>query len=156
MPMIIDVHDHVIAGRELGSYQSGLLNSRGFHGKGDHGITQDSVKRANWRGRSHADLLAEVGTDMAFLSPRPYTMMHSEKPEKIVHWYVEATNDATHAAVLNAPTIFRGIAGLPQCAGVSPTEHVRGDRPHCKRSRVHRGDDQPGPGRGGLRDAADG
>ena len=119
--MIIDVHNHVVAGARLGAYQSGLLNSRGFHGKGHHGVDQAAVAAARNHGKKHSELLDEVGTDVAFLSPRPYTMMHSEKPEKIVHWYCEATNDAIHAACLNEPDRFVGIAGLPQCAGVGPS-----------------------------------
>lgn len=119
--MIIDSHQHVVAGPRLGSYQGGLLNSRGFHGKGNHGITPDYVKDLKQRGKTHIELLDEVGTDVALLSPRPYTMMHSEKPEKIVHWYAEATNDAIAACMANEPHRFFGVAGLPQSSGVSPT-----------------------------------
>ena len=119
--MIIDIHNHVVPGRELGVYQAGLLNSRGFHGKGHHGITEETIARARWQGHKHSDVLEQVGTDTAFISPRPYSMMHSEKPEKIVHWYCEATNDAIAAACKVEPKKFRGIGGLPQCAGTSPT-----------------------------------
>ena len=109
--MIIDVHNHVVPGRELGAYQAGLLNSRGFYGKGNHGITEESIARARWQGHKHSEVLGQVGTDMAFISPRPYSMMHSEKPEKIVHWYCEATNTAiAYAAKLEAKQ-FRGIGG---------------------------------------------
>jgi 4-oxalmesaconate hydratase len=65
-------------------------------------------------------VLQEVGTDWAFISPRPYTMMHSMKPDKIVHWYCEAVNDTIALQVKLEPKHFRGIGGLPQCAGVSP------------------------------------
>ena len=119
--MIIDAHNHIVAGRELPAYQAGLLNGRGFHGKGNPGITEESIARARWQGHKHSEVLDEVGTDVAFISPRPYTMMHSEKPEKIVHWYCEANNNAIAIAVKLEPKRFRGIGGLPQCAGVSPT-----------------------------------
>ena len=118
--MIIDIHNHVVPGSELGVYQAGLLNSRGFHGKGKSGITAESIARARWQGHKHSEALEQVGTDKAFISPRPYSMMHSEKPEKIVHWFCEATNDAIAFACKNEPDRFRGIGGLPQCAGVSP------------------------------------
>ncbi|HEY1373705.1 MAG TPA: amidohydrolase family protein [Candidatus Binatia bacterium] len=118
--MIIDVHNHIVAGGELGAYQAGLIASAGFHGKGSPGITEESIKKARWRGHSHADVLKEVGTDWAFISPRPYTMMHSMKPEKIVRWYCEAVNDTIALQVKLEPDRFRGIGGLPQCAGVSP------------------------------------
>jgi len=120
--MIIDIHNHIVAGRDLPAYQASLLNSRGFHGRGNPGVTEEAIKRAKWHGHSHIEVLDQVGTDIAFVSPRPYTMMHSEKPEKIVHWYCEAVNDAIALTVKVAPRRFQGIAGLPQCAGVSPKE----------------------------------
>lgn len=118
--MIIDIHNHIVAGGELSAYQAGLLNSRGFHGRGRPGVTEESIKRARWQGVKHSEVLAEAGTDMAFISPRPYTMMHSEKPEKIVRWYCEAVNDALALQVKVEPDRFRAIGGLPQCGGVSP------------------------------------
>ena len=42
----------------------------------------------------------------------------SEKPEKIVQWWVAANNDAIATSVKLAPTRYRGVAGLPQCAGM--------------------------------------
>ena len=81
--MIIDIHNHIVAGGELGAYQAGLIASAGFHGKGKSGVTEDSIKRARWRGHSHGEVLQEVGTDWAFISPRPYTMMHSMKPRSL-------------------------------------------------------------------------
>jgi predicted TIM-barrel fold metal-dependent hydrolase len=110
-----------VAPPQLGNYQAGLLHSRGSQERSHHGITAEMVARAGQRGKKHSELLDEVRTDMAFISPRPYTMLHSEKPEKIVHWYCTAVNDVIHMAVQNEPDRFRGVAGLPQCAGVSPT-----------------------------------
>ena len=118
--MIIDIHNHIVAGEELSRYQASLINSRGFHGKRKSPVTEESIKSATWNGHKHTDVLDQVGTDMAFISPRPYTMMHSEKPEKIVRWYCEAVNDAIALQVKVEPTRFRGIAGLPQNAGVGP------------------------------------
>jgi 4-oxalmesaconate hydratase len=118
--MVIDIHNHVVAGEELSAYQAGLINSRGFHGKGRSGVTEETMKQARWNGHKHSELLTKAGTDFAFISPRPYTMMHSEKPEKIVRWYCEAVNDAIRLAVKVEPHCFRGICGLPQNAGVSP------------------------------------
>jgi 4-oxalmesaconate hydratase len=48
-------------------------------------------------------------------------MMHSAKPEKIVHWYCQAVNDALALQVKMEPNKFRAIAGLPQNAGVPVT-----------------------------------
>ena len=118
--MIIDIHNHIVAGEELSRYQASLINSRGFHGKRKSGVTEETIAAAAWQGHKHTEVLDQVGTDMAFISPRPYTMMHSEKPDKIVHWYCEAVNDAIALQVKAEPRRFRGIAGLPQCAGVGP------------------------------------
>jgi predicted TIM-barrel fold metal-dependent hydrolase len=118
--MIIDAHQHVVPPKELGNYQAGLFAARHSQHRGAHGIKPEHVAKATWKGANHAQLLDEVGTNMAFISPRPYTMMHSEKPEKIVHWYCQAVNDVIAMAVKNWPNHFRGVAGLPQCSGVSP------------------------------------
>jgi hypothetical protein len=69
--MIIDAHQHVVAGPELGNYQSGLYQSRGSQDRSRHGITREAVAQARQRGKRHSELLDEVGTNMAFISPRP-------------------------------------------------------------------------------------
>jgi 4-oxalmesaconate hydratase len=119
---VIDAHQHLVGGPQMGQYQVSLLNGRGFHGKGHPGFTAEMV--ANWKnaGKTHIQLLDEVGTDVAFLSPRPFTLMHSEKPDKIVHWFCEANNDAIALACKNEPNRFRGVAGLPQCDGSPVTD----------------------------------
>jgi len=81
--MIIDVHNHIVAGNELQNFQAGLINSAGFHRPAGTVVTEESIQKAKWRGHKHSEVLDEVGTDYAFISPRPYTMMHSAKPEKI-------------------------------------------------------------------------
>ena len=43
-------------------------------------------------GKSHFELLKEVGTDMQLLSPRPYQMMMAEKPAKVSQWFIEECN----------------------------------------------------------------
>src|SRR5436190_24149688 len=119
--MIIDVHNHIVAGNELQNFQAGLINSAGFHRPAGTVVTEESIQKAKWRGHKHSEVLDEVGTDYAFISPRPYTMMHSAKPEKIVHWYCEAVNDALALQVKVEPKKFRAIGGLPQNAGVPVT-----------------------------------
>jgi predicted TIM-barrel fold metal-dependent hydrolase len=120
--MIIDIHNHIVAGNELQQFQAGLINSRGFHRPRGVVVTEESIKKATWHGHRHSEVLEQVGTDYAFISPRPYTMMHSEKPERIVHWYCQAVNDALALQVKLEPDRFRAIGGLPQCAGVSPKD----------------------------------
>ncbi|MBM2809779.1 MAG: Amidohydrolase [Chloroflexi bacterium] len=117
--MIIDIHGHTNAPPSLYAYKSGLLSSRGAHGKGNPGVTEEAM--ANLVKNHLANNLDKVGTDIQFLSPRPFQLMHSEKPERIVHWFVEANNDAIATSVKLAPDRYRGVAGLPQCAGVPIT-----------------------------------
>ena len=117
--MIIDAHGHTNAPPTLYAYKAGLLASKGAHGKGNPNVTEEQMENAV---KNHlANNLDKVGTDVQFLSPRPFQLMHSEKPEKIVHWWVEANNDAIATSVKLAPTRYRGVAGLPQCAGVPIT-----------------------------------
>jgi len=122
--VVIDIHGHVIAPPELYAYKSNLLASRGAHGKGRLNIADEQVKNAVWTGGAepirHVDCLKAVGTDLQLISPRPYQMMHSEKPERIVRWYTEATNNVIAQVCRIYPTMFRGVAGLPQNAGISP------------------------------------
>ncbi|HCP99701.1 MAG TPA: amidohydrolase, partial [Candidatus Latescibacteria bacterium] len=51
------------------------------------------------------------------LSPRPFQMMHSERPTKLVHWFVEECNNVIHRQCEMYPDTFTGVAGLPQNAG---------------------------------------
>jgi 4-oxalmesaconate hydratase len=118
MSIVIDVHGHVTAPPELYAYKSLLLASRGEHGKGGLKIPDELVAKA---AQPHVDLLKKVGTDMQLISPRPFQAMHSEKPDKLVHWLAKATNDVIAQNCRLFPGVFKGVAGLPQCYGVSPT-----------------------------------
>ena len=123
--MIIDIHNHIVAGEQLQTFQAGLINSAGFHRPRGIVVTEKNIQEAKWHGHRHSEVLGEVGTDFAFISPRPYTMMHSAKPEKIVHWYCQAVNDALALQVKMEPKKFRAIGGLPQNGGVAGNQHVR-------------------------------
>jgi predicted TIM-barrel fold metal-dependent hydrolase len=114
--VIIDIHGHTNAPPQLYAYKSGLLSSRGYHGKGNHGVTNENLAPVVENHlKNHLD---KVGTDIQFLSPRPFQLMHSEKPDKIVHWWNEANNDVIKMTVDLAPTRYRGVCGLPQAGGV--------------------------------------
>jgi 4-oxalmesaconate hydratase len=117
--MILDIHGHVSAPPELYQYRSVLLASRGYHGKGSPGISDDRLHQGV---RRHLDLLKGVGTDVQFLSPRPFQLMHSEQPESIVRWWVEANNDLIARQCRAYPEVFRGVCGLPQtpAGGIEP------------------------------------
>ena len=117
--MIIDIHGHTNAPPGLYAYKSGLLAGRGAHGKGSPNIPEEAL--ANQVKNHLANNLDKVGTNVQFLSPRPFQLMHSEKPEKIVHWWVEANNNVIANSVKLAPDRYQGVCGLPQCAGVPIT-----------------------------------
>lgn len=116
--MIIDIHGHTVAPPELYAYQSNLLASRGAHGPGRLRISDETLLAAvsSHRGKPqrHVELLDQSGTDMQFISPRPYSMIHSERPAKIVVWYTRAVNDVIARQCRLLPDRFRGLAGLPQ------------------------------------------
>ncbi len=114
--MIVDMHGHLNAPPQLYAYKSGLLASRGYHGRGNSGVTEENMAPLV---QNNTKTLDSVGTDVQILSPRPFQMMHSEKPDKIVHWWVAANNDAIALSVKLAPDRYRGVCSLPQAGGVS-------------------------------------
>jgi 4-oxalmesaconate hydratase len=125
--MVIDIHGHVTAPLELYAYQAQLVMSRGFHGKGKVQADEEKIVQA---AASHVELLARLGIDRQLISPRPFAMMHSEKPERIIHWFIEQANDIVATQVAACPDVFSGVAGLPQAAGVSPA-HVTDELERC-------------------------
>jgi 4-oxalmesaconate hydratase len=112
--MIIDAHSHVSAPPELYAYKSQLLAGRGYHGKGNPGISDERMEQGLQR---HLKAKKEVGTDYDFISPRPFQLMHSEKPASVVHYWVETINDIIGRQCKTHPEVFRGVCGLPQVWG---------------------------------------
>src|SRR5579883_3211930 len=99
--MIIDVHGHTNTPPTLFAYKSGLLASRGAHGKGNTWLNEEQLAPVV---NNHVkNVLDKVGTDIQFLSPRPFQMMHSEKPARIVHWFAEMSNNAIAQTLKIAP-----------------------------------------------------
>jgi 4-oxalmesaconate hydratase len=66
----------------------------------------------------------EVGTDIQFLSPRPFHLMHSERPGSLVRDWVGKVNDLIARQVGMFPARFAGLAGLPQSPEDPPREWV--------------------------------
>lgn len=125
--MIIDIHAHFTAPDELFAYKANLLASRGA-GRGGLKLSDEKILAALNKpvhgGASHLQQLKEVGTDVQIVSPRPYQLMHSEKPEKVVRYFTEACNDLTARQCQLFPETFIGMACLPQNMGVSPANCV--------------------------------
>ena len=121
--MVIDAHAHVTAPEALYVYKAGILSHRGGHGRGAVGATDEDILKALnapvFGGSSHLQQLKEAGTDMQFISPRPYQLMHSESP-KLVQWFTEECNNIIARQAKLLPQTFRGVCALPQTPGVSP------------------------------------
>lgn len=118
--MIIDVHGHVSAPEALYAWKANILSHRGAHGLRGPRLSDDQIRDAytapnpSFGGVSHLDHLDSAGLDIQLISPRPYQMMHSEQPAKLVEAFTTEVNDVIHRSVQLFPGRFRGVAGLPQ------------------------------------------
>lgn len=125
--MIIDCHGHVSAPVELWAYKANLLAHRGSHGRGGVHVTDEQIVAAAHRKeafpKGHLPLLHDHGTDIQLISPRPFQMMNSAKPARVVHWFCEEVNTIIHRQCQLIPDKFLPVAGLPQAAG-EPIEAV--------------------------------
>ncbi|MSQ70780.1 MAG: amidohydrolase [Betaproteobacteria bacterium] len=132
--MIIDCHGHVSAPAELWAYKASLLSHRGAHGKGKVNVSDDEIRAAANKKEmapvGHLDMLKRAGTDTQLLSPRPFQMMHSAKPARLVHWFTEECNNIIHRQMQLFPGLFIGVAGLPQVAG-EPIANVLPELERC-------------------------
>jgi OH-DDVA meta-cleavage compound hydrolase len=128
--MIIDCHGHVSAPVELWAYKANILAHRGSHGRGGVKVTDEQIIEAAHKKeafpKGHLPLLHDHGTDMQLISPRPFQMMQSTKPARLVHWFCEEANTIIHRQCQLIPDKFLPVAGLPQAAG-EPIEAVFGE-----------------------------
>jgi predicted TIM-barrel fold metal-dependent hydrolase len=115
--MIIDAHAHLVAPNALYVYKANLHANGGAHGKGGPGISDDQLRAS---AEENVAVMDSVGTDVQLLSPRPYMLMHSERPPKIVRWWCEENNDLIARTVDLFPERFRGVAALPQSPYTDP------------------------------------
>lgn len=115
--MIIDSHAHVVMTDELYRYMGELVASRANPAGPFAGVGEDALHAVSKR---LIGIMDGVGTNIQFLSPRPYMMLHSIKPARVTQMWTRAVNDAIHAQCQLYPDRFRGIAGLPQYYAESP------------------------------------
>ncbi|MBZ5578855.1 MAG: amidohydrolase [Acidobacteriia bacterium] len=114
--MVIDVHAHVCAPPELYQWKSVQISARGAHGYTPKRFTDDVI-------RDHSDtkrnlrIMDSVGTDMQFLSPRPFQLMHAEKPVKMMEAWAVANHDLIAQQVKAFPNRFQGVCAPPQAPG---------------------------------------
>lgn len=132
--MIIDCHGHVSAPAELWVYKSLLLSHRGEHGRRFKELSDEEIlsytNKKEMAPCGHLDMLDRVGTNYQLLSPRPFQMMHSEKPSYLVDWFTEETNNIIARQCELMPDRFAPVCGLPQAAG-EPVERVLGELERC-------------------------
>lgn len=114
--MIIDSHAHVVVPPESYKYMAELVASRANPAAAPK-LTDEAVRTA---GQTIIDIMDKVGTDIQFLSPRPYMQMHSVKPAKVTALWTQHMNDLVYRTVQMFPTRFRAVAGLPQYRDESP------------------------------------
>ncbi|GIH17791.1 amidohydrolase family protein [Rugosimonospora africana] len=116
--MIIDSHAHLVAPPAFYGYRANLLASGGYY-KGNPGVTDEALAKS---AATNVATMDSVGTDVQLLCPRPFHQMQSEKPDRVVHWWIEANNDLIARTVAMHPNRFAGVAGLPVCAGSPVTD----------------------------------
>jgi 4-oxalmesaconate hydratase len=117
--MIIDSHGHIVAPSEVYHYQAVLLASRAYPVSAPPKISDDLLESSL---QGHMKLMDEVGTDMQIISPRPFHMMHSIKPDYVVQKWTSFYNDMIHRQVKLRPDRLLGMCGLPQSPGIDIKE----------------------------------
>ena len=114
--MILDIHAHLCAAPELYQWKSVLMSARGAHGHAPRRFSDEFV-RDHPDTRRNLRIIDSVGTDVQFLSPRPFQLMHAEKPVKMVQAWAVANHDYIAQQVKAYPDRFQGVCALPQPAG---------------------------------------
>lgn len=119
--MVIDCHAHVSAPQQLWAYRALLTANRGVDGPKKVAMTDEEIECSlhvpEIGIKGHLELLDDHFIDLQLISPRPFHLMHSESPEKIIHWFLEEEHNLISRVVGLHPDRFQGIAALPQCAG---------------------------------------
>jgi len=114
--LIIDSHAHVVLPPESYKFMAELVASRANPSSAPT-LTDEAVRKV---GQSIVDIIDRVGTDIQFLSPRPYMQMHSVKPARVTELWTRHINDLIQRTVQMFPKRFRAVAGLPQHRDTSP------------------------------------
>jgi 4-oxalmesaconate hydratase len=115
--VIIDSHAHVMVPADSYKYMGELVASRANPSAAPK-VSDAAVREA---GQFIIDIMDGMGSDIQFLSPRPYMQMHSVKPAKVTTLWTTHMNDLIHRTVQMFPKRFRAVAGLPQYRDESPT-----------------------------------
>jgi len=119
--MIIDSHAHVVVPAESYKFMAELVASRANPYLMPK-LSDEAVRNA---AKLILDIMDKVGTDIQFLSPRPYMQMHSVKPARVTALWTQHMNDLVHRTVQMFPKRFRPVAGLPQYRDESPANCLK-------------------------------
>ena len=125
--MIIDSHAHVVMPPQSFKFMSELIGGRGNPSVNPK-IPDEAVKKV---ATELVTIMDSVGTDVQFISPRPYLQMHSVKPAKVTELWTRHCNDIIARVVACYPDRFRGVAGLPQYLHESPAERCVAELERC-------------------------
>jgi 4-oxalmesaconate hydratase len=104
----------LVAPPTLYAYRSTLIVSGGQHGAALAAVSDDELRKS---ADSNVKLMDEVGTDIQFISPRPFQQIHRGRFTDSQLW-ARSNNELIAKTVKFHPTRFRGIAGIPQCSGL--------------------------------------
>ena len=108
--MIIDSHAHIVMPPESFRYMAELVGGRANPSTTPK-ISDESVRKV---AEELVRSMDAVGTDVQFISPRPYLQMHSIKAAKVTGLWSRQSNGMIAHLVQMFPDRFRGVAGLPQ------------------------------------------
>ncbi|MFX1675092.1 amidohydrolase family protein [Paraburkholderia sp. A2WS-5] len=125
--MIIDSHAHVVMPPQSFRYMAELVGGRA-NPSANPNIPDESVRQ---QAEELVRSMDAVGTDVQFISPRPYLQMHSIKPSRVTQLWTRHCNDLIKRFVDMFPDRFRGVAGLPQFMNESPAEHCVAELKRC-------------------------
>jgi 4-oxalmesaconate hydratase len=121
--MIIDSHGHIVMPDELYRHFVELVSARAnpILRENYQGPSDDLVRKATL---NLLTVMDRNGTDLQFISPRPYMMAHSISPARVGYEWCRAVNNVIHRQVKMYPQRLRGVAGLPQYRDSSPANCV--------------------------------
>jgi len=115
--MIIDAHAHLVTPASVFAMRTIIQASNGQHSKQwyiKRWLNEDELVAS---AKKCITMMDQVGTDVQFLSPRPFALMHSHKSSRDVDTWVSLQNDLIHRTIQMYPDRFAGTCGLPQVSG---------------------------------------
>lgn len=125
--MIIDSHAHVVMPPQSFRFMAELVGGRGNPSVPPK-IADEAVRKA---ADELLGIMDSVGTDMQFISPRPYLQMHSVRPARVTELWTRHCNDLIARMVAMHPDRLRGVAGLPQHLHESPAVRAVAELERC-------------------------